>query len=82
MSRPAKLTKSILKKIIKEEREKIKNQKKKIQEVKLSKDIKKFYNLRKELKTLLQLKREQRILFERIKNIQIRKKNITKKIKE
>jgi predicted transcriptional regulator len=82
MSRPVKLTKSILKKIIEEERQKIKDQKKKIQEVKLSKDIKKFYSLREELKTLLQLKKEQRILFERIKNIQMRKKNITKKIKE
>ena len=82
MSRPAKLTKSVLKRIIKEERQKIIDQKKKIKNIKQAKNIKKFYELRKELKTLLQLKKEQKFLFERIKKIQKRTKVISKKIKE
>ena len=82
MSRPTKLTKSILKKIVEEERQKIKDQKKKIKEVRFSQDVKKFYSLRKELKALLQLKKAQKILFERIKNIQSKQKNTTTKIKE
>ena len=82
MSRPAKLTKSVLKKIIEEERQKIIDQKKVIQAAKKTKDIKKFYNLRKELKVLVQLKKEQKFLFERIKKIQKRSKLISRKLKE
>jgi|TARA_X000001382_G_scaffold127646_1_gene115848 hypothetical protein len=82
MSRPTKLTKSVLKRIINEERQKIIDQKKKIKNIKHSKDIKRLYELRKELKTLLQLKKEQKFLFERIKKIQKRTKVISKKIKE
>ena len=82
MSRPAKLTKAVLKKIIKEERQKIIDQKKKIKNTKKVKGIKNLNEFRKELKTLLQLKKEQKFLFERIKKIQKRTKVISKKIKE
>ena len=47
MSRPTKLTKSVLKRIIKEERQKIIDQKKKIEIIKQSKNIKNFMNLEK-----------------------------------
>jgi hypothetical protein len=73
MSRPTKLTKDLLKKIIEEERQKIADQKDRVQKAKNSKDIKRFYEVRKELKALLQLKKQQKFLFERIKLIQ--KKN-------
>ena len=82
MSRPAKLTKAVLKKIIKEERQKIIDQKKKIKNTKKVKGIKNLNEFRKELKTLLQLKKEKKFLFERIKKIQKRTKVISKKIKE
>ena len=82
MSRPTKLTKAVLKKIIKEERQKIIDQKKKIKNIKKVKGIKSLNEFRKELKTLLQLKKEQKFLFERIKKIQKRTKVISKKIKE
>ena len=73
MSRPTKLTKDLLKKIIEEERQKIADQKDRVQKAKNSKDIRRFYEVRKELKALLQLKKQQNFLFERIKLIQ--KKN-------
>mgnify|MGYP001334807330 FL=1 len=73
MSRPTKLTKDLLKKIIEEERQKIADQKDRVQKAKNSKDIRRFYEVRKELKALLQLKKQQKFLFERIKLIQ--KKN-------
>ena len=73
MSRPTKLTKDLLKKIIEEERQKIADQKDRVQKAKHSKDIRRFYEVRKELKALLQLKKQQNFLFERIKLIQ--KKN-------
>lgn len=79
MSKVAKLTPKILQRIIKEERERINLQKKKIQEAKKRKRID---EIRKELKTYLQLKREQKFLVERIKKIQNRTKTIKKKIKE
>ena len=73
MSRPTKLTKDLLKKIIEEERQKIADQKDRVQKAKNSKDIRRFYEVRKGLKALLQLKKQQKFLFERIKLIQ--KKN-------
>jgi hypothetical protein len=74
-----KLTPDVLKRIIKEERERIAAQKKRIEE---AKKIKRINELRKELKTYLQLKREQKFLVERIKKIQNRAKTIKNKIKE
>jgi hypothetical protein len=74
-----KLTPDVLKRIIKEERERIAAQKKRIEE---AKKIKRVNELRKELKTYLQLKREQKFLVERIKKIQNRAKTIKNKIKE
>ena len=79
MKRSVKLTSTILKKIISEEREKIKVQTKKI--VSSRKD-KRINEVRKELRALIQLKREQKALFERIKKIQKRSKLIKKKIEE
>ena len=60
MSRPTKLTKDLLKKIIEEERQKIADQKDRVQKAKNSKDIRRFYEVRKELKALLQLNKQQK----------------------
>ena len=79
MNKIKKLTPDVLKRIIKEERERIAAQKKRIEE---AKKIKRINELRKELKTYLQLKREQKFLVERIKKIQNRAKTIKNKIKE
>jgi len=79
MSKVTKLTPKVLQRIIKEERERIASQKKKIQE---AKKRKRLDEIRKELKTYLQLKREQKFLVERIKKIQNRTKIIKRKIKE
>ena len=79
MNKIKKLTPDVLKRIIKEERERIAAQKKRIEE---AKKIKRVNGLRKELKTYLQLKREQKFLVERIKKIQNRAKTIKNKIKE
>lgn len=79
MNKIKKLTPDVLKRIIKEERERIAAQKKRIEE---AKKIKRVNELRKELKTYLQLKREQKFLVERIKKIQNRAKTIKNKIKE
>jgi len=79
MSKVTKLTPKVLQRIIKEERERIALQKKKIQE---AKKRKRLDEIRKELKTYLQLKREQKFLVERIKKIQNRTKTIKRKIKE
>lgn len=79
MSKVVKLTPDILKRIIKEEREKINEQKKKIQE---AKNKKRIDELRSELKAYLQLKREQKFLIERLKKIKNRTESIKKTIKE
>ncbi len=79
MKMPIKLTPSILKKIIQEEREKLAEQ---ADRVKTASKNKKIQELKKEVKAFLQLKREQKVLIERIKKIQKRTKTIKKKIKE
>ena len=79
MKMPIKLTPSILKKIIQEEREKLSEQ---ADRVKTASKNKKIQELKKEVKAFLQLKREQKVLIERIKKIQKRTKTIKKKIKE
>ena len=79
MEKVTKLTPKILRKIIQEEREKIRLQKAKIKEAKKNK---KLNEIRDELKTLLNLKKEQKFLIERIKKIQNRTDKIKTKIRE
>ena len=74
-----KLTPSVLKAIIQEEREKIKNQAEKITE---ARKTKKINEIRKELRAFIQLKREQKLLIERIKKLKKESTAIKKKIKE
>jgi len=79
MEKVAKLTPEVLKKIIQEERTRLKEQQQKVEEAKRQDRID---EVRKELKVLLQLLRERKVLTERIKAIQIRAKSIKDKIKE
>jgi len=79
MRKVTKLTPKILQKIIKEERERIALQRKKIQETKKRENLE---EIRRELKTYLALKREQKFLIERIKKINNRTDSIKRKIKE
>jgi|DEB0MinimDraft_10_1074344.scaffolds.fasta_scaffold163347_2 hypothetical protein len=79
MRKVTKLTPKILQKIIKEERERIALQRKKIQEAKKRENLE---EIRRELKTYLALKREQKFLIERIKKINNRTDSIKRKIKE
>ena len=79
MKSPIKLTPEVLKRIIREEREKINLQAKKINSARRSKRLS---EVRKELRAFIQLKREQKALIERIKKIQSRSRRIKKKIKE
>jgi hypothetical protein len=74
-----KLTPGVLKAIIQEEREKIKNQAEKITE---ARKTKKINEIRKELRAFIQLKREQKLLIERIKKLKKESTAIKKKIKE
>jgi len=79
MERVAKLTPEVLKKIIQEERTRLKEQQQKVEEAKKEDRID---EVRKELKVLLQLLRERKVLTERIKAIQKRAKSIKNKLKE
>lgn len=79
MEKVAKLTPDILKKIIQEERTRLKEQQQKVEEAKRQERID---EVRKELKVLLQLLRERKVLTERIKAIQKRAKTIKNKLKE
>lgn len=79
MEKVAKLTPEILKKIIQEERTRLKEQQQKVEEAKRQDRID---EVRKELKVLLQLLRERKVLTERIKAIQKRAKSIKSKLKE
>jgi predicted nucleic acid-binding Zn-ribbon protein len=79
MSKTVKLTPRILKKIIKEEREKINQQKDRIKNAKSKRRLR---ELRREVKALMQLKREHKLLLSRIRKINDRTNVIKKKIKE
>lgn len=79
MEKVAKLTPQVLKKIIQEERARIKEQQQKVEEASQQERID---EIRKELKTLLQLLKERKVLTERIKAIQIRANSIRKNLKE
>lgn len=79
MEKVAKLTPQVLKKIIQEERARIKEQQQKVEE---SGQQERIDEIRKELKTLLQLLKERKVLTERIKAIQIRANSIRKNLKE
>ena len=79
MEKVAKLTPAVLKKIIEEERTRLKAQQQKVKEAKRQERID---EIRKELKVLLQLLRERKVLTERIKAIQTRANSIRKNLKE
>jgi len=79
MEKVAKLTPAVLKKIIEEERARLKVQQQKVKEAKRQERID---EIRKELKVLLQLLRERKVLTERIKAIQTRANSIRKNLKE
>ncbi len=79
MKRHIKLTPEVLKRIIREEKEKINLQAKKIASARRNKRLN---EVRKELKAFIQLKREQKALIERIRKIQNRSRRIKKKIEE
>ena len=78
MKKPIKLTPSILKRIILEERKKLSKQAEKIKEAKRNK---KLQELKREVRAFLQLKREQKVLIERLKKIGKRTRTIKRKIK-
>ena len=78
MKKPTKLTPSILKRIILEERKKLSKQADKVKEAKRKKKIR---ELKREVKAFLQLKREQKVLMERLKKIGKRTKTIKRKIR-
>ena len=79
MEKVANLTPAVLKKIIQEERARLKEQQQEVKEVKRQERID---EIRKELKTLLQLLKERKVLTERIKAIQTRANSIRKNLKE
>jgi hypothetical protein len=79
MEKVANLTPQVLKKIIQEERARIKEQQQKVEEASQQERID---EIRKELKTLLQLLKERKVLTERIKAIQTRANSIRKNLKE
>ena len=79
MEKVANLTPAVLKKIIQEERARIKEQQQKVEE---SGQQERIDEIRKELKTLLQLLKERKVLTERIKAIQTRANSIRKNLKE
>jgi len=79
MKKPIKLTPSILKRIILEERRKLSKQ---AEKVKHAKRKKKISALKREVRAFLQLKREQKVLVERLKKIGKRTKTIKRKIRE
>tara|TARA_A100001011_G_C13889783_1_gene666507 strand:+ start:430 stop:672 length:243 start_codon:yes stop_codon:yes gene_type:complete len=78
MKKPIKLTSSILKRIILEERKKLSEQAEKIKEAKRNKKLR---ELKREVRAFLHLKREQKVLIERLKKIGKRTRTIKRKIK-
>ena len=68
MKKPIKLTPSILKRIIMEERKKLSKQALKIKEAKRNKKIQ---ELKREVRAFLQLKREQKVLSEKLRRINV-----------
>jgi len=79
MEKVANLTPAVLKKIIQEERARLKEQQQEVKEVKRQERID---EIRRELKILLQLLKERKVLTERIKAIQTRANSIKNNLKE
>jgi hypothetical protein len=79
MEKVANLTPTVLKKIIQEERARLKEQQQEVKEVKRQERID---EIRRELKILLQLLKERKVLTERIKAIQTRANSIKNNLKE